>query len=458
MFILVKKREILSVLPKLNSRYTDRYMKNNLVPDGLDLQAALPIEKQKLEKVNVPIVTVSATFRKELADRYQTTFKPDTGVVYSRAHYSMAEAVRRQALLMDETTHMVDPTNFVDPEKWNKIEFTEKVALLVARYGLLKWLKDKVDTVVRSKMPISGPITEPLLYLFQDVKKTILSMHYESGNILVRNGKKVLEVVTDPHVRPQYLECLPSDKIDFAVFDEATRNRFFELAKELGKTVKEDQVVVTGSPVDPRISALGKVAKKISANKPINLVITAGGLGTNRDEIIEILKQFAPMLRPPEKIRLFLNAGVHKDFRAIYEKYAKDNNVRIGNLDDEEARIRVLYEDSIIDNNENLIKYAFPWADGFITKPSGDMAYEAAAAGCFMLFLEPWGEWEENIQKIFIENGVAVDFNVADAKNHFEKLLELDKLQLCLDAAHNLPPIFREGSKNILKMYLKNKA
>lgn len=477
-------------------------------PKDLDLQKALHEERHRLEEVDIPIVTVSATFRKELADKYQSLVHTPADVVYSRAHYSMAEAVRREALKEGKTTHLSDPTNFVSLEDWKKIEFTKTVGQLMARYKLLKWLKDKIDTLARSQLPISQAITPSLLYLTGKTEKPLISLHYEAGNILSRAGKTVLQVITDPQVRPQYLDSLPTNNsslkksekeaqgtefsqltrtratleqhnqlgknlqakspvsqkifvpkpfthLTFAVFDQATKEEFLQKARELNKTCWQDQVIVTGPPVDPRIIALAKKPKELTPDAPINLAITTGGLGTNLAEIRQVLDDFAPLLTPPEKIRLFLYAGTHRDFRNFFEAFAENHNIRIGNLDDDTARIRILYEDSIIDANENLIRYAFPWAHGFITKPSGDMAYDAAAAGCFLLFLEPWGEWEENIQKIFTKQGVGRDFHVATAYDHFTQLLAKGLLQDCLQAAHQLPSLFREGSKNIISIHQK---
>src|SRR3990170_6431912 len=138
---------------------------HTLPPEQLDLQNALHQERHLMQEVEVPIVTVSATFRKELADKYRSLVHTASDVVFSRAHYSMAEAVRQQAKLTKYTTHLTDPTNFVSYKDWSKVELTETAGQLTARYHLLKWLKDKIDTVVGSKLPVSEAIIEPLLYL-----------------------------------------------------------------------------------------------------------------------------------------------------------------------------------------------------------------------------------------------------------------------------------------------------
>jgi len=426
----------------------------------LELLQALEEEADLLERAAVPIVTVSATYKKELAKHYHLTYHTAADVVYSRAHYSMAEAVYQAALAGGHTSHLVDPTNFVSEENWKKIEFTQKVGRLMARHKLLKWIKDQIDTVVRSNLPITKPITPPLRRLTKNVHRPIIAMHYEVGNLLVREGHQVIQTLTDPHVRPQYLDPLPSVKskktahphLKFSVFDEATQTAFFKTAVDLGKLVDPNQVVVTGPPIDPRIAKLAKRRKSLRSKRPVNLAVTTGGLGTNLSEIKQVLDDLRPLLLPPENIRLFLYGGIHRDFRDFFENFAAENHVRIGNLDDPQARIRILYEDSIIDANENLIKYMFPWADIVVTKPSGDMAYDAAAAGCGLLFLEPWGEWEQNIQKVFVGLGVGFDLHVDTTLEHFKRLLTSGKLYESTKAAQTLPDLFRHGGAEIVKL------
>lgn len=423
-------------------------------PKELDLKHALHHERHLLQEASVPILTISATYRKELADKYRGAVHATSEVVFSRAHYSMAEAVRQAAMEMGRTTQMSDPTNFVSQKEWTGVEFTETVGKLMARYRLLKWLKDRVDTIVRDKLPIHKAVAGPIKFLTEEINRPIISLHYEVGNVLAKAGKHVIQVVTDPHVRPQYLDCLPCGNIVYALFDEETKAAFLIEARRQNKAVKDSQLVVTGPPVDPRICRLGRTVKKMEKGQPLNIAICTGGLGTNLDEIKkELLDRAALVLRTSDKIRLFLYAGTHRDFRNFFEDFAREINVRVGNLDDETAGIRILYEDSIVDANNNLIKYMFPWAHGVVTKPSGDMAYEAAAAGCFLLFLEPWGVWEENIQKRFIERqiGFKLDPN-RGSRDLSEDLSQNPILIKALENAHNLPKLFREGAKNIVKL------
>lgn len=435
---------------------------HDLPPRNLDLKNALHEEKHLLEHAKVPIVTVSATFRKELIKKYRSLTRSTSEAIFSRAHFSMAEALRVQATNQHLTTHMVDPTNFVSHEDWSKIDLTELIGQQMARHKFLKLVKDKIDTVARSKLPITDAITPPLLYLTENVSKPIISLHYEAGNIIAKNGHRIIQVLTDPHVRPQYLDPLTPigarksikhAPIHFAVFDKKTKVDLQEAALALGKNLNSKQVVITGPPVDPRITKLAKKPKNPHKNRPLNIAITTGGLGTNLQEIKHILDEFAPFLTPPEHIRLFLYAGTHRDFRNTFEDFAATHNLRVGNLDDSQARVRILYEDSIIDANDNLIEFMFPWADAIITKPSGDMAYDSVAAGCVPLFLEPWGDWEKNIQERLTKLGAGIDFKVAKAHNHLSYLMTTGALAKARRKALRLPPLYRKGCHNILALH-----
>ena len=435
------------------------------LPIDKNLQKALRGERAKLAGAKLPIITVSATYRKELIEEYPiaTSTKPE--VFFSRAHYSMAQAIYQQALAYKIKTHMVDPTNFVAIESWGKVDFTEEVGKLMARNKPLKWLKDKIDTVVRSKLPITDAITPPLLNLIKPVTIPLLSLHYEAGNIAAANGKTVLQVLTDPHVRPQYLDPLPpinptkADKphapVTFAVFDRATKKALFRQAKSMDKQINPDQVVVTGPPVDPRLRKLRLKKSALTKKRPVNIAITTGGLGTNLSEIKQILDSFTDLVSPPGKINLFLYAGTHRDFRTVYEDFAAKNNLRIGNLDDINASVRILYEDSLVDANENLIKYMFPWADAVLCKPSGDMAYDAAVAGCIPIFLEPWGEWEQEIQNRFLNQKIAFDLQTKKAGRHLSYLIGTGHLNKAAQRIKHLPKTMTNGSANIVRLHQK---
>ena len=307
---------------------------HTLPPHQLELKAALHDQRHLMEKVQVPIVTLSATFRKELADSYNLSVHPHADIVFSRAHYSMAEAVRQQALLAGHTAHLVDPTNFVSESDWSKIEFTETVGQAIARNRWLKWLKDKIDLVARNKLPLAQAIKSPLLYVTGSTTRPVISLHYETGRILAHAGKKVLQVITDPHVRPQYVTFANHPNVSYAVFDKTTQDSFFTIAQDMGLDVADSRVTVTGPPIDPRVARIRLRPKKIVTGQPINLGITTGGLGTNLDEIKLVLEQFTPLLKSPEQIRLFLHAGTHTDFRNFFEDFAQENSIRIGNLDD----------------------------------------------------------------------------------------------------------------------------
>jgi hypothetical protein len=143
----------------------------------------------------------------------------------------------------------------------------------------------------------------------------------------------------------------------------------------------------------------------------LRLAITTGGLGTNKDEIIELLTGLSSVIKKGE-VHIAAYAGVHEDFLAMFTTFARVHHIKIGDINDPQAPFRIFHGNDIVDANELLLDHIFPWADGFISKPSGDMAYEAVAAGCFLLTLRPWGQWEENIRAVTEGMGVSIRADV----------------------------------------------
>lgn len=453
------------------------YMPSSLLND--DYERLLQDDKKLMERTRYPIVTVSSSFREDLKQFYGMQHDPDMrDVVFSRAHFSMAfglavyawmsSGADQECPLSEKITApcdakyawLVDPTNYVRPEHWSKIQTTEFIGRKLARYRFLKWIKDRVDTVARNRLPITGAITPPLLHVTHNIERPIISLHYEAGNILAGTGKRVVQVVTDPHVRKQYLSFAELPNIKFCVFDERTKVEFLEKAAVFNKQVDPDRVIVTGPPIDPRVAAAS--AKKSPENllkRPLRLCITTGGLGTNKDEIGAMLHLLLDLVRKrPSPIQILCYGGTNHDFTVMIQEIAKQERVKIGALEDENALFRLIHGKHIVGLNEQLIAYGFSWADGFITKPSGDMAYDAAAAGCFLLTLTPWGEWENNIRQVFEQRGVSVP---ADIKHIKEQIMmlgnpELDKnkswFAFAQKNALDLPHTFRDGAKHILNV------
>lgn len=397
------------------------------------LEKALELDAQFLKRTKIPIVTVSASFKEDLKGIHG--FAEDEqlrDVVFSRAHYSMTVAVLLEAWgphrvhkgtnkhhtelePLNDFTHpdrawVVDPTNFVSHQDWKKIRLTEIIGQTLARRSFLKKLKDLVDAFGRKKLPILASITPPLLHLFQEVTQPILSLHIAAGNILAQQGKTIVQVVTDPHVREEYLDHIENPKFTLCVFDEKTKTDVIEKSTLLGKTADPNRIIVTGPPIDARILA-AREKKQPWRSGTLRLCLTTGGLGTNKSEIRQIVTQLVPYLPsvstakkqkksnqhklPP--LQLMVYAGTQHDIAEMVTTLAEQAAVKI----------TVLYHPQIVDANELLIQKGFPWADGFITKPSGDMAYDAAASGSFILTLKEWGVWEYNITQFFEQKGIS---------------------------------------------------
>lgn len=432
--------------------------KSYLKPDpGLDFREVLQRDKERLTKVDVPIVTTSASFKSDLTKSFgeQSTSK-GRDIVFSRGHFSMAIALYEQAAEKNLSTWLIDPTNYVSKKDWGKFKEIVAVGQLVARFPLLKHIKDFLDTKVRGKLPIAQAITSPLLYATADITKPILSVHYETGNILGKDGHVVLQVVTDPHIRPQYLEEASRKNIYFAVFNQQTQKEFKQKAQEAKVDIDKDRIVVTGPPVDPRITRarLGKSPDSYK-KRPLRLVIATGGLGQNKDEISTLLNAIGPLIQK-NQIQVILYASTLPDFREMYEDIADKYNIPISaGVQDENSPLRIIFSSSIVDANQALIEHAFSWADGFVTKPSGDMAYDAAAAGCFILSLTPWGDWEVNIEKIFSNLSI---LKKADAKNLDSQIQELSQngwFSQAINNALRIEKTFLTGAQNIITLQQK---
>jgi len=405
-------------------------MPNTLLDSVTD--QLLQADRDLLRQTQYPIVTLSASFRDKVEDQYDLEDgrnHPD--VVFSRAHYSMALAVAIAAWgtkkAQPKRAWLVDPTNYVQREDWKKAASMEFLGRILARHPLLNWVKQNlVDRYARSRLPITAAIQGPLLNLMEEVQQPIISLHIETGNILAQTGKKVVQVVTDPHVREDYLNQAQLPNIQFCVFDESTKKEFLEKADSLNKKVDPKRLHITGNPIDPRVVA-ARNSKKPNTwqRRGLRILLTTGGLGTNKEELERALRSLLPLLRRRKHlpVQVLYYAGTNLDHKKMVEDLvAKDDTIGVGSPGDESAKLRVLYADDLVEANMMLLRYGFPWADLVVAKPSGDMAYDAVAAGCPVLFLAPWGEWEKVIAQIFLKKKVA---EWADADNLASQIASL---------------------------------
>lgn len=427
------------------------------------LVQTLKKDRQFLEETDVPIVTVSASFKEDLKGFQgfpEIESIPD--VVFSRAHYSMAIAIATElwkSSINPKKAWVVDPTNHVSHDKWSTIVLTETIGKTLARNPFLKLLKDFIDKFARQKLPILDSITPPLLYLTEKIpkNKAILSMHIAAGNILAAQGKKVVQVITDPHVRPEYVDHADLKSMEFCVFDEPTKLEFLEIAAVRKISADPNRIHVTGPPIDPRIIR-ARAKKHPWRSGPVKLCITTGGLGTNKQEITKLLDQLLPELRRRQpKFQVLVYASTHLDIHDLVHELAKKHHVPISNTMDENAKFRLLYHPQIVDANELLIKFGFPWAHGFITKPSGDMAYDAAASGSFLLTLPEWGVWEEHIREIFEQKSIARVARIDAIVPQLNVLMSsAGKSQSWIERAQlnamRLESLFLNGTKEIVKI------
>ncbi|MEX0896216.1 MAG: hypothetical protein WDZ94_04800 [Patescibacteria group bacterium] len=419
-------------------------------------------DKTYLETTQVPIVTISGTYREDLKKWHGLpNNNTDRDVVLSRAHYSMALGVAMQTWKTvpdPQKAWLVDPTNYVAGRDWLSVNVAERIGMTIARRPILHRIKSWIDRFGRQKNPILSSITPPLLYLFENVRTPILSFHISAGNLLADQGHTVLQMITDPHVRSDYLTHAESKNMHYLVFDESTKFDFLEQSAIQNIQADASRIYVSGPPIDPRIIAAGRT-KKAWRSGPINICITTGGLGTNKTEIELICQQIFPLLNK-NKYRLIIYAGTHKDIFELIEEKAKQHRLTIQPLTKENAKLRVIYHPQIIDANELLIQHGFPWADGFISKPSGDMAYDAAAAGCFLLTLQEWGEWEHHVRIVFEERDIARKAVLEDIVTQLDVLSSAKGraqswMEQAMHSANALDKSFLNGAKQILATHAK---
>ncbi len=403
-------------------------------------------DRELLAATQLPIVTVAGTFRQ------------DQDIVLSRAHFSMALGVANYIWgnkIDPQKAWIVDPTHYISQTQWSKLELTEEIAKIIIRHSFLHQIKTWIDQFGRSKLPILQSITPPLLYLTEHVEKPIFSFHIAAGNILAAQGKEVIQVVTDPQVREEYLQEVERPNIKFCVFDDATRLEFLELASIHHKKVRLDQIIVTGSPIDPRIIAARK-HKLTWRSGPLRLCITTGGLGSNKEEMKKMLNQLLPLLNHKEpKYQVLVYAGTQKDIAEMVTQLAHQHSVTLSPASHQHASLRLLHHPHLLEANELLIKYGFPWAHGFITKPSADMAYDAVAAGCFLLTLQEWGVWEEKVRQVFEQKEIS---RRAEVDHIVEQLIVLQSargkmswIEHAMNHAFGIEKLFLLGSQKIVE-------
>ncbi len=427
-----------------------------------NITRTLAADKQYLENTQVPIITLSASFREDLKRMHGLpNNETDVDVVLSRAHYSMALGVAQEAWqgkVDPKKCWIVDPTNYVSKDDWLSVRMTEEVGKTIARHSFLKKTKDLIDRFGRKKLPILDSITPALLYLSEQVERPILSFHTSVGNVLAGQGKRVFQMVTDPHIREDYLDFGELPTKYWFVFDDKTKIELLEKAALIDKEIDSERILVTGPPIDPRIVA-ARTKKQPWRSGPLRLCITTGGLGTNKAEILQLLNKLLPELHKTHvPYELLVYVSTQRDIYTEVLEIAGKNQITVSPLAKTDAKLRVIYHPQIVNANELLIRYGFPWAHGFVTKPSGDMAYDAVAAGCFLLTLKEWGVWEVSIRESFEHLGISRRLLLEDVHDQLEVLSSAQgKAQSWIEGAQrkalSMPASFTSGAKTILKTY-----
>lgn len=440
------------------------------MPDLFDPTLTKPLAEDRrfLESTKVPIITLSAVTKEDVKKLHNLPNENESGdIVLSRAHFSMALALAKTAWgksIDPKKAWLVDPTNYITKKDWLSVDLTEEIGKTVARHQFLKIAKDLVDKFGRKKIPIIDSVTTPLLFLTQQISRPILSLHISAGNVLLDQGKTIVQVVTDPHIREDYLKNADNPRLTWCVFDEPTKIELLEKAALLDKSIEPNRVVVTGPPIDPTILA-SRQKKQPWRSGPLKLCITTGGLGTNKSEILKLCRQLFPSISARAAtgklpLQLVIYCGTQPDIYQSVLRIANDYHLTPAPLVQTSANLRIIYHPQLTDANNQLLKYGFPWAHGFVTKPSGDMAYDAVGAGCFLLTLSEWGEWEHAIRQRFEQLGIGRRAQVEHIMDQLEVLSSAEgRAQSWIEKAQasalSLSGSYVHGCENILETVRK---
>lgn len=440
-----------------------KFIYNNKMPTLNDsvTERLLAEEKKRLEKTKFPIVTLSASYRDVVERGYRLEDginHPD--IVLSRAHYSMALGLAVTAwegeVAQPKKAWLLDPTNYVQAEDWSRVALSELLGRSFARIPILQFLKRNILDKRRGKqrLPFTDAITGPLLEVTSDVRRPIISVHIEVGKLLAAAGHDVVQIVTDPHARADYLELAKYPSARWAVFDEVTKTDFMELAGKLDITFDADRMVVTGPPIDPRLFGLAKGKKADSwRRRGLRVLLTTGGLGTNGPELLKALEQLLPRTRRrSQPWQICFYAGTNLDLAKKVRQMAYNERIRVGENQEKSAPLRILAGDDIVEANRRLLAHGLAHADLVLTKPSGDMAYDAAAAGCSSLYLTPWGDWEEAIAHRFTTDGLARWADLEDLPGQIDSLLDSGWISETMSKLQTPSPLWLRGTRNMLQI------
>ena len=198
-------------------------------------------------------------------------------------------------------------------------------------------------------------------------------------------------------------------------------------------------------------------------------------MGTNKTEIKQLLQQLLPAIKNNQlsvPIELIYYAGTHADHQQMAIRLAKKYHLGYRLLTSHDPapfkkqgrwqqakqpskksniKFGIIHHPQIMDANELLIRHGFPWADVFITKPSGDMAYDAALSGAALLTLKEWGEWEHNVRQVFEQQQLAQVVDHDQIVQQLQTLSQSGWISQAMQRSHQLPAIFYQGVDNIIK-------
>ncbi len=151
-------------------------------------------------------------------------------------------------------------------------------------------------------------------------------------------------------------------------------------------------------------------------NEPIHVLVKSGGAGTNSEEILKILKDFAPDIKAG-RIRLHIHAGA-------YQPLAKKIESSVKKLGLSGCKFLSIAKYGTIAEAVKAYPKAAAWADVLVSKPSEQLMN--SRAGIPVLMLEPrgWGKHEPN-NAYWAKNMGIADFFAQENMSYRERFWRL---------------------------------
>ena len=252
-----------------------------------------------------------------------------------------------------------------------------------------------------------------------DKRKSIIVFHYKIAEILLKHGYRVIVSVTVPlselkrcgHIgllkkNPEWAERVRYATIDEGITDDLRKEKI----PGIQNIVEGVGVIVSPQLVERGQKKASQAEERWSrdgiSKKPINIVLSINGLGSNFSEVRETFRQLAKWAHW-NVITLTVFLGTNLDLQARLLSVLDQLNLQLSDFGGNENSISIIAGTS----KENLQKQreeALLEADLIIANPSVVTSFEAAAAGCPLAVLAPTNRREREVLKALKKQDTAI--------------------------------------------------